>query len=59
MYEIDNFGHYEENVGENGGGNKQEIDNTNILIVYNFESCTWPLKLLVHCDEGGDRWAAG
>jgi len=40
MYEIDNFGHYEENIGENGGGNKQEIDNTNILIVYNFESCT-------------------
>ena len=36
MYEIDNFGHYEENIGENGGGNKQQIDNTNIIIVYNF-----------------------
>ena len=36
MYEIDKFGHYEENIGENGGGNKQQIDNTNIIIVYNF-----------------------
>ena len=23
MYEIDNFGHYEENIGQNGGGNKE------------------------------------
>ena len=59
MYEIDNFGHYEENIGENGGGNKQQIDNTNIIIGYNFLGFTWPLKSLVHSDEGGDRWAPG